>query len=141
MYRLMKKRCILGHPNVHICIQHGTVTALFKLFDFKNNRMEFKGLGTLPIPSHPSKGHTVRFSGGGRGSKFSPHPPKLILCEIYHIFFSFGLQKSYHSTAKTKNIKSKEGSAGGGAPVPPQPIQPTGALIDSSFPKLDDIKE
>ena len=35
---------------------------------------------------------------------------KLILCEIYYLIFSFGLQKSYHTTPKTRDIKSQGGT-------------------------------
>ena len=36
-------------------------------------------------------------------------PTKLFLCEIYHLMSSFCTQKSYHSTPKTRNIKTQGG--------------------------------
>ena len=35
---------------------------------------------------------------------FAPPPPQPILCEIFHSNSLFGLQKSYYSTPKTRNI-------------------------------------
>ena len=60
------------------------------------------------------QGRSLRFARRGWGIFAPPpcrnfSPPKLILCEIYPLISSFGLQKSYHTTPKTRDIKGHGG--------------------------------